>query len=313
MNIQQIHYILALAENRHFEKAAEKCFVTQSTLSTMISKFEEEYEINIFDRKKKPVKLTQEGELLIEQLKVIQKELARLKEISQEIKGEIKGELSISVIPTIAPFLLPLFLQPFAAKFPNLKVKVREQTTDEILRQIKSRELDIGIISLPINNKDIEEHHIYNEAFVFYDAGNPSTDQSNTSLKKLDLSNLCLLEEGHCMRTQILELCDLHKKAYNNKLNFEYKAGSIDSLLRFVKANKASTLLPLLSAIELNEDEKKFVSHFESPTPFRSVGVVVHRHYVKNTILEKLKSEIKQSVSSLLPEQDFEGEKLSPV
>lgn len=313
MNIQQVQYILAVAEIRHFEKAAEKCFISQSTLSTMISKFEEEYEIKIFDRKKKPIELTKEGAILIDQLKLIQKELAQLKEISNEIKGNIKGELSMAVIPTIAPFLLPLFLQSFASKFPELKIKVREQTTEEIIRQIKSRELDIGILSLPIKEKDIVEYPLYNEPFVFYDAAKEHKSKEKTSVNQLNLNNLCLLEEGHCMRTQILELCDLHKKIVNNKLNFEYKAGSIDSLLRFVKANKASTLLPYLSSIDLTKNEQAFVSHFEKPVPFRSVGVVVHRHYVKSNILEKLKSEIIESVSPQLPKKDFMGEQLSPI
>tara|TARA_B100000609_G_C17118064_1_gene383392 strand:- start:98 stop:937 length:840 start_codon:yes stop_codon:yes gene_type:complete len=279
----------------------------------MISKFEEEFEIKVFNRKKKPVELTKEGEILIDQLKLIQKELAQLKEISNEIKGNIKGELSIAVIPTIAPFLLPHFLQSFASRFPELKIKVREQTTEEIVRQIKSRELDIGILSLPINDNDLVEHALYNEPFVYYDASNQNTEHQKASIKQLNLNNLCLLEEGHCMRTQIMELCDLHKKTVNNKLNFEYKAGSIDSLLRFVNANKASTLLPHLSAIDLTKKEQNFVSTFEKPIPFRSVGIVVHQHFVKFNVLNNLKSKILQSVIPLLPEQNFKGEQLSPV
>ena len=132
MNIQQFNYILALAEFRHFELAAEKCNITQSTLSTMISKFEEEIGIEIFDRKKKPVQVTKEGSTIIEQLKIITTDIDQLKELTKEVKGEIKGNLTLSVIPTIAPFLLPLFLQDFAAKFPNLNIVVRE---DFIFRQ----------------------------------------------------------------------------------------------------------------------------------------------------------------------------------
>jgi LysR family hydrogen peroxide-inducible transcriptional activator len=139
MNIQQFHYILAVAECKHFELASEKCFITQSTLSTMISKFEDQIGIKIFDRKKKPVQITSEGLLVIEQLKLITNNIDQLNELVKEIKGELKGSLTLSVIPTIAPFLLPLFLQDFASKFPNLKITVREETTVEIQRKLKAR------------------------------------------------------------------------------------------------------------------------------------------------------------------------------
>lgn len=311
MNIQQIQYVLAVAEIRHFERAAEKCFVTQSTLSTMISRLEDELQIQLFDRKKKPVTITSEGAVLIEQMKKINLEVEQLKELSQEVKGEVKGDLSISVIPTIAPFLLPLFLQSFAGKFPNLKMVVKEQPTAEILRQLKARELDIGIISIPVKDADIEEFKLYDEAFLFYDAGQEL--KQNVSPDNLKIKNLCLLEEGHCMRTQVINLCELHKTNLRNMLNFDYKAGSIDSLLRFVKVNGATTLLPYLATTEFTEEERKHLSAFAEPTPFRSVGLVVHRHFVKKQILEKLKEEVMLKVSPLLPEIDISGKELLPV
>lgn len=311
MNIQQFQYVLALAELRHFEKAADKCCITQSTLSTMVSRFEEEIGIKVFDRKKKPVAVTAEGAILLEQLKKIDKEIAHLKEIGSEIKGEVKGQLSISVIPTIAPFILPLFLHDFAAKFPALNIEVKEETTAEILRRLKSRELDLGILSIPVKDKDILEVKLYDEPFVFYDAG--VENEPLVSVKSLDLSNMCLLEEGHCMRNQVLELCNFHDIQLNNALNFKYKAGSIDSLLRFVKANKASTLLPYLSAIELDPTEARRVSRFQHPVPYRSVGLVVHRHFVKHKLLEMLQQEIMAKVAPLLPQAAVRGKALSPL
>lgn len=311
MNIQQFQYILAVADKKHFEKAAEKCFISQSTLSTMISKFEDEIGIMIFDRKKKPVALTSEGEIIVEQLKTINKDIAHFNEVVKEIKGEVKGSLSISVIPTIAPFLLPLFLQDFAKKFSNLNIEVREQTTEEIIRQLKSRDLDIGILSIPLKEKELFEVKLYDEPFVFYDAANVSS--SKITVSELDKSTLCLLEEGHCMRNQVVELCDLHKKQGNSKLNFDYKAGSIDSLLRFVKANKASTLLPYLAAKELSENEGHALSYFSDPVPFRTVGLVVHRHFVKNKVLEMLKNEILEKLSPVLPEKEIEGKMLNLI
>ena len=311
MNIQQFQYILAVAEYRHFELASEKCCITQSTLSTMISRFEDEIGIKVFDRKKKPVQLTNEGLLIIEQLKIVTNNIDQLRELVKEVRGEIKGNLTLSVIPTIAPFLLPLFLQDFAAKFPSLTIKVKEETTGEIIRKIKSRELDIGILSVPLKEKDLIEVKLYDEPFVFFDASGASNN--NISMKKVKIENLCLMEEGHCMRTQVLQLCDLNKKQVDNKLNFEYQAGSIDSLLRFVKANKATTLLPYLAANDFSNHEKKYLSHFSSPVPYRTVGLIVHHHFVKKKLLQILQKEIVSKISSVIATIDIKGEKLSPL
>jgi LysR family hydrogen peroxide-inducible transcriptional activator len=310
MNIHQFQYILALAEHRHFETAAEKCFISQSTLSTMISKFEEEIGILVFDRKRKPVEVTTEGQFVIEQLKKINKEIQSLNEVANELKGEVKGQLTMAVIPTIAPYVLPLFLHHFAARFPDLHIEVRELTTGEIMRQIKSRDLDIGIVSIPVSDPEIIEYHLYDEPFVFYDAG--VRNKKEVKIKQLDLSNLCLLEEGHCMRNQVLELCDFQNKDLNNKLNFRYKAGSIDSLLRFVRSNEASTLLPFLASTELPKEEKRRVSRFADPVPFRSIGLVVHHHFVKHKVRELLEDEITRSIKPILPKTTIKGQQLLP-
>lgn len=311
MNIQQFQYILAVAEYKHFEIAAEKCCITQSTLSTMISKFEDEIGFKIFDRKKKPVQLTNEGKIILEQLTIIVNNIDQLKELTNEVKGEITGSLTLSVIPTIAPFLLPLFLQNFATKFPNLKIKVREETTSEIVRKLKSRELDIGILSVPLNDKEIIEIKLYDEPFLFFDAENEMNEP--ITFKNIKMKNICLMEEGHCMRTQVLQLCDYDENQLGSKLNFEYKAGSIDSLLRFVKANKATTLLPHLATIDFSDNEKMHLGNFISPVPYRTVGLVVHRHFVKKKLLDVLKQDIIEKITTIISQINIEGERLDPI
>jgi LysR family hydrogen peroxide-inducible transcriptional activator len=308
MNIQQFHYILAVAECKHFELASEKCFITQSTLSTMISKFEDQIGIKIFDRKKKPVQITSEGLLVIEQLKLITNNIDQLNELVKEIKGELKGSLTLSVIPTIAPFLLPLFLQDFASKFPNLKITVREETTVEIQRKLKARELDIGIISIPLIDKELYEVKLYDEPFLFFDSANAS--ENVISVKKIKLNNLCLLEEGHCMRTQVVKLCEDYHKQINSKLNFDYRAGSIDSLLRFAKLNNGTTLIPFLAAQNFSAREKKHVCVFTKPVPYRTVGLIVHRHFVKKNLLKVLQEMIVDKISASLPQTPIDGGEL---
>jgi LysR family hydrogen peroxide-inducible transcriptional activator len=311
MNIRQFKYILAVAEYRHFELAAEKCFVTQSTLSTMISKFEDELGIQVFDRKKKPVGLTNEGELIIDQLKIILNNIDQLDELKHELKGEVKGKLTMAVIPTIAPFLLPLFLQDFANRFPDLVIEVRELTTKEILRQLKSRELDIGILSTPINDSEIKEVDLYEEPFVLYDRALKYPDLIAPEM--LDLGELWLMEEGHCFRTQVLKLCDINQQLKKSNLNFDFKAGSIDSLLRFVRANRASTLLPYLATTDFDSVEKSYVKKFEEPIPTRKVGIVVHQYFVKTTVLSLLKNQIEVAVLPLLTNGSINSKTLNPL
>ena len=310
MNIQQFKYILAVVEYKNFELAADKCFVTQSTLSTMISKFEEELGFKIFDRKKKPVALTREGEGIVDRLRFILHGIDHLEEFSKELRGEVSGNLSISVIPTVAPYLLPLFLQQFANQFPKLKIKVREQTTEEIIRNIKSRELDIGILSVPLNEKQISEIHLYDEPFILYDRSGSVKKKVNA--RHVDMSNLFLLEEGHCLRNQVLQFCDLNLGHVKNKLNFDFKAGSIDSLMRFVKSNQAMTLIPYLASLEMSKEDESCLRTFSNPVPYRSIGLVFHRHFVRRKILEMLEREIKSGVQKEIKFNSSSGEKLMP-
>lgn len=293
MNIQQFQYVLAVAEFRHFETAAEKCFVSQSTLSTMLLKFEEELGVTIFDRKKRPMEITKEGEQIVERLKIITTEIDYLKELSDEIRGEIKGVLKIGCIPTVAPFLLPLFLMEFAEKHPKLEIEVHEITTEEIVRQLKSRELDIGIISTPIKDFELEEFLLYSESFVLYDAGNKKF--SEPEIDHIDMDNFWLMEEGHCLRSQILEVCN--QPSINSSLNISFKAASIGSLIRFVKANKGRTLLPELATTRFSAEELEFVHHFKAPAPYRTIGLLTHRNFPKKRLLHSLKQKIKTKIS----------------
>ena len=311
MNIQQFQYIIAVSEEENFDKAAAKCFITQSTLSTMISKFENEIGVQIFDRKTKPVSITKEGKVIIAQLKSIDHQIRALDETINELKGEIKGALKIGIIPTVAPFLLPLFLQNFAVKHPNLQIEVLELTTSEIMKQLKSRDLDIGIASTPLFDKDLQEIHLYNEAFLWFDESNCKT-QNKKDLSALDLENFWLLEEGHCMRTQVLRVCDLDACDVNAALNIKFKAGSIDSLLRFVKSNNGKTLLPYLATLHFTEEEKQKLTAFKAPIPTRSIGLLVHKHFVKKSLLKLLQLEIIKKVTPLLPKENVEAKILAP-
>lgn len=295
MNIQQLQYVLAVAELRHFEQAAEKCFVTQSTLSTMIGRLEDEIGIKIFDRKTKPVSVTKEGEILLTQIRIILKEINHLENKIQELKGEMVGELRIGVIPTVAPYLLPLFLPDFAKEFPRIKMTVQEMTTANIQSALKKREIDLGIVAIPLRDKELTEHPLYDEPFLLYDCLNKQK-KTKVMVGELDFSRLFLLEEGHCLRNQVEQICSLSNEQMN-RLNIEFKAGSIDSLIRFTKANNGLTLLPYLSTCDMPPNEQSFLQNFPTPVPMRSIGLVVHKHFVKKKLLENMQRIIQKKVS----------------
>lgn len=301
MNIQQFNYILAVVDEKNFEAAAERCFVTQSTLSTMIGRFESEIDIQIFNRKTKPVSVTPEGAAIIERLRVISHEVETLENLVQELKGEMIGELRIGVIPTVSPYLLPLFLADFAQKFPKVKVIAKELTTPQIQQALKLRNIDIGILALPLDDNDLIEEELFEEPFLVYDYTRELCPKK-IAIDDLDYSNLWLLEEGHCLRAQVHQICELSKCSPNNKINFEFESGSMDSLLRFTKANKGMTIIPYLATIDLSEKEMSKLVSFKDPVPVRSVGLITHKFFVKKRMLQELKAIIQEVTKRRIPQ-----------
>jgi len=295
----QIQYVLALDRTGSFSEAASACFVTQSTLSTMIKKLENQMEVRLFDRSSKPIKLTEEGKILISQLKVINSEYENLFELVQETKNEFHGTLKIGIIPTLAPFLLPLILDNLIQAYPNIVFNINEITTNEILNRLKTRDIDIGILSLPIEDSEFLQTSLFKEDFLVYDAGNASRKNKKYKIKDIDISRLWLLEEGHCLSSQIGKICHLKKKQIaNGKLVFN--SGSILSLLELVNANKGITLLPRLATTHSNIVDQKWVHNLQSPVPVRDIGLVTHKSFLKRRLFTLLEMEILQSVNPIL-------------
>lgn len=311
MSIQQYKYINSVAELRSFGLAAQKCFVTQSTLSTMIGKFESEVGIKIFDRKTKPVTVTQEGEKLLEQIKIILKEVENLEEVVKRLKGEVSGAFKIGIIPTVAPYILPMILNKFAKRYPKLQFSISELTTDIIIDKVITRDLDIGIAALPLENDLLVEYPLYEEEFVLYDCFSEKTAPTVT-VEQVNQDKLCLLADGHCLNNQVINFCDIDFRNSNSVINFDFRAGSIDSLIRFVKQSQGITLLPYLSILDFREEDKKRVSLFEANIPARKIGIVTHQHFVKKQILELLQTEIQEKIRPLMRSAQIGKEILAP-
>ena len=301
MNFQQLEYIAAVDKHRHFLKAANACFVTQATLSMMIKKLEEELEIIIFDRSKQPVVPTESGKEIIAQARVILKETSLLKQLAVDTKMEVKGQIRIGIIPTLAPYLLPLFLYNLLKNHPQLKVKVSELNTNQITEQLSKDLLDVGILATPINVEGMKEYPLFYEKLIVFVSNEEKTLKKKFILPEdIDVNRLWLLEEGHCLRSQMMNLCELRKKNTNFG-NLEYEAGSIESLLKIVEMNKGITIVPELAVINFSEKQKKQIREFKAPVPVREISLVTYRHFVKTKLLEVLAKEIKDGVEAFLP------------
>ena len=296
MTITQLEYIIAVDTHRNFSVAATHCFVTQPTLSMQIQKLEEDLGIKIFDRSKQPVIPTEPGEEVIKQARVIIHEVKMMHQNIKDRKGLVEGELRIGIIPTLAPYLLPLFLQSFLNKYPDIKIRVKEMTTELLVEKLKAGRIDAGLLVTPLQDSSIIEYPLFYEELVAY------VSKSNAAFKKnyvladdIDLKELWLLEEGHCFRSQIISLCEL-KKQSNLQSHFEYEAGSVETLRKMVEMNKGITILPELATIDFSVKQQNMIRHFKSPAPVREVSLVTHRNYVKKKLVDVLKEEVLKSL-----------------
>lgn len=292
MNLQQLEYIVAVDNFRHFATAADKCFVTQPTLSMMIRKLEEELDVQIFDRSRQPVVPTEAGEQVIAQARAILSEASRMKELVSELKGEITGEIKIGVIPTLAPYLLPLFLPNFMKQYPGVKVKIVENTTEQIIEKIKHNALDAGLLATPLGDPAILENPLFYEQFVVFSAKGEDILEKNFVLQDdLDFQKLWLLEEGHCLRAQVVNLCELQENEEASR-QLDYEAGSIETLKKMVLANKGMTVLPELALRDMSKAELEHIRYFEQPAPVREISLVTYRLYTKRRLVDAICEQI---------------------
>jgi len=300
MNLQQLEYIIAIDQERHFVRAAENCHITQATLSMMVKKLEDELNIKIFDRSQQPVTPTREGAEVIERAKKIVADVAMLHDYVKELKGGILGELHIGIIPTLAPYLLPLFIKPFLEKFPQLKITIKELITDEIIAKLKNGSLDVGLLATPLNEPLIAEHVLFYEEYYAYASASEKLPNKKYLLPKdINPNHLWLLEEGHCMRNQLVNLCSLKKQEQKN-VSFHYEAGSIETLINLVDRDDGITILPKLTTLKLSASQKNKLREFAAPKPVREISLVTSKNFPRKKILTHLKNEIIESVKKYI-------------
>lgn len=303
MTITQLKYVLAVAKYQNFTAASEKCFVTQPTLSMQIQKLEDELDVIIFNRKKKPIQLTTIGEKLVEQAKVIINESQRITDIVDQQKGYIGGEFRLGIIPTVMPTLLPLFLKTYIKKYSKVNLIIEELTTEQIVIKLNEGNIDAAIAATPLENTSIKERVLYYEPFVAYVSENHRLNNN----KKLDVSDLeiddiLLLDDGHCFKDNILNLCDASISKKNN--TFSLQSGSFNTLIKLSKEGLGMTLIPFLQTLDLSDKDKKQLKEFEKPVPAREVSLIYHKSQLKMQLIESLKTTIDAVIRGVIAFSD---------
>ena len=291
MTITQLSYVLAVAEHQNFTKAAEKCFVTQPTLSMQIQKLEDQLGVQIFDRSKKPIELTNIGRKIVTQARNIVNESYRIQDIVDQQKGFIGGEFKLGIIPTVMPTLLPMFLKSFIKKHPKVKLRIEELTTEEIITRIKDGHLDAAIAATPLEDDSIKERVLYFEPFVSYiPKGHRLHNNNKIDVSELDINDMLLLEDGHCFRDGVINLCKAFKS--HSEDQFQLESGSIETLIKLSNEGLGMTLLPYLHTLDINDKEKGNLHYFNEPSPAREVSIIYHKSELKMHIIEALQDVI---------------------
>ena len=292
ISVKQINYALAVEKELHFKNAADKCYVSASTLSNAISEMEKQLGFEIFERNNKKVIVTKLGEEILNKYKNIKLQLEDIKKISENNSQPLSHPISIGVIPTISPFLMPLAIKSLSSKFPKLNLNISEGQSNELIDKVKKGDLDMAILALPFKLRGLIPIKIWVEDFFWITKKDDARSKAKEiKANELDRSELLLLEEGHCLKDHILAACKMTKQASN----ISFKASSLNTLVEFVKNGMGTTLVPKMAISQLmagNPDLKNL--HLNESGPHREIAIVIRPNYGGIQDVELLESELKK-------------------
>ena len=292
VTLTQLEYIIAVDTYRHFGRAAEACSITQPTLSMQIKKLEEDLETTIFDRSIQPLIPTDVGRRIIDQAKVVVNEAEEVMNIIKDHKNQVSGQLRIGIIPTLAPYLLPLFIGKYKKKYPNIQIKIVEQTTENIVLNLNKDLIDVGILVTPLKEeKIIEKPVFYEEMLIYVNPENKLFNQKVITPKDIATPEIWLLSDGHCFRDQVINLCSFMGNI-NSQLPFHYEAGSLETLMNIIDQEGGITLIPELAKFSMSEKRLKNVRTFTTFKPLREVSLVYSRLFSKHKLINLMWREI---------------------
>lgn len=295
MNLRDLRYLVAVAEHKHFGRAAEACFVSQPTLSTQLKKLEAFLGVTLIERSNRQVMLSPAGELIVTQAQKILREVNTLTSMAEQFRDPLGGEFRLGIIPTLAPYLLPKILEPLRAAFPNLRLQLTEAQTAQVTRQLKQGDLDAILLALPLNEENICEVVLFDEPFLFaVGQRHPKAQQSQVTLDDLEDEQVLLLEDGHCLRDQALEVCSTHRATENTN----FRATSLETLRQMVAADAGITLMPQL-AVQQRDDAVRYIP-FAGEPPHRVIGLCWRTTSTRAPLLQEMSDVLADLGASLM-------------
>ena len=300
MNIQQLEYLIAVDKYKHFGKAAQACFITQPTLSAMIQKFEDELDVKIFDRTTHPIRTTDVGAQIIDHAKTIIDSVNDLRNKANLLNNILGGKINLGIIPTVSTYILPTEIFNFLQKNPKVEMHVKENTTENIIKSLKTGELDAGIIATPYDAaNEFYQEFLFNEELMLYSSDENIKKDTYVVPEEINSEKVWLLEEGNCLRTQFENICHLKENNLKPK-NLDFLASNMNTLIQMVDKVGGMTILPELATFQLSEKQEDKVMRFRKPYPYREISIIYYKPTYKQKIIDELVESIKNSVNKKL-------------
>jgi LysR family hydrogen peroxide-inducible transcriptional activator len=275
MNLRALQYLVKLAELRHFSKAADACFVSQPTLSTQIMKLEEELGVALVERIPRKVKLTPVGEDIVQRARHVLRDIEQIRLTARRSRDPETGLLRLGLFPTLAPYLLPHVVPVIRKRFPELKLQLAEEKTEDLLEMLDNGSLDAALLALPVQAEGLELEVLFEEPFMLaVPSSHHLASRARVRARDLDGEELLLLADGHCLRDQALEVCGMagaHERV-------DFHATSMETLRQMVAAEVGITLMPVLAVKPpIPATDNLQVMPFEPPAPSRTIALVWRR------------------------------------
>ncbi len=300
MNIQQLEYLIAVDKYKHFGKAAQACFITQPTLSAMIQKFEDELDVKVFDRTTHPIRTTDVGSQIIAHAKTIIDSVNDLRNKANLLNNILGGKINLGIIPTVSTYILPTEIFDFLREHPKVEMNIKENTTENIIKSLKTGELDAGIIATPYDAaNEFYQDFLFNEELMLYSSEGATKHDTYVVPEEIDEEKVWLLEEGNCLRTQFENICHLKENSLKPK-NLDFLASNINTLIQMVDKVGGITILPEMATYQLSENQNNKVMRFRKPYPFREISIIYYKPTYKQKIIDELVTSIRSSVEKKL-------------
>ena len=286
MNLRALQYLVKLSELQHFSKAAEACFVSQPTLSTQIMKLEEELGVQLVERIPRKVQLTPVGKEIVERARHVLRDIELIRMTARRSRDPETGTLRLGIFPTLAPYLLPHVVPGIRKRFPELKLQLSEEKTEDILRQLDNGDLDAALLALPLSADRLEIEILFEEPFLLaVPQSHPLARKAEIKMQDLDGAELLLLEDGHCLREHALEVCALA----GARERVDFHATSMETLRQMVAAEVGITLMPVLAVKPpVAVTDNVILKRFHAPAPSRTIALVWRRSSPLHELMKNL-------------------------